>query len=322
MAAITYSKQYDSFLTSTTDIIAGKIPTESVWDDNKLFHYLKKSGNYISSSGGNDYVENVQFGKNGTASGHAPSAGLNNTIGDEFTRVRFEQANYTVQTRVSGFEFRSNADPYALFNLIDERLKSAAMEMEDIIATDQYSTGDGTDYKFLGIQTAIADVPTTTSCGGVPTSELAWRNQYDSSAISFATDGEDKMQEMYMKCTVKGFGSPDLIITDRAGWTRYAKALRKDGRLLAPLEGKGNSGFDTLRFGKADVVWDVKCPANHWYYLNTKAMKYRYLSKADFILEGPLLDISQDAKFWRIIHNGQWTINSRRCLGVQSNVAD
>jgi hypothetical protein len=154
-------------------------------------------------------------------------------------------------------------------------------------------------------------------------SALAINGSNDTGAQSFANfcsttsgvaEGIKAMTQMYQSCTV-GSDSPDVIVTSPVLYSAYETALQANKRWEGSAK-EGDAGFESLRFKGASVFFDSAVPAGHMYFLNTKYLDFKVMSKRNFSFENFKPMETKDGIQARLFWMGQLTTSAPRYHGL------
>ena len=77
-----------------------------------------------------------------------------------------------------------------------------------------------------------------------------------------------------------------------------------------------DAGFEALRFHNADVIFDENCPANRMYFLNTRAICFNFHRDQMFKVGEKEKQFGQEKYAWPITAMCNFSVRSRRDLGV------
>jgi hypothetical protein len=316
--ATSFTREYDDFVTSTLDLWCNTKFQNNVFDDIPLFKWLTAKGRAIPAAGGNEIVEPVMLSTNSTAKAYSEYEDLDVTPQDAGTAAFYPWARYAVTVAISGDERDRNTSKQAIIDLLQGKMEQAELSMSDLMSQDLFSTKAGTDGKSLiGLRAMIAAAPSSTSVGRIATSETAWRNQTDTGAYTFSTDGERLWSAMFNNCTNHGT-QPDLIVTTKAIHEKYEQELRDRGSLVVGGLAVGDGSYKGFEFKGVPVIWDRDCPTNFAFFLTSKRLKYRYHPGRHFKLTEAKTPANKDATYWQIIERCQLTTNDRSVLGQMS----
>lgn len=256
--------------------------SDNVSDNTALLMRLKEKGNNRLISGGRTIVEELEYAENSTYKRYSGYETLDISPSDVFTAAEFNWKQAAVAVTISGLEGLQNNGSEAVIDLLESRIKNAERTMINNLSADVYSDGTADGGKQIGgLQSLIADDPTTGTVGGINRATYSfWQNQtYDFSDES-ATPGSDTIQTamntLYLECS-RNKDRPDLIVADDVYFRYYWESLQANQRFTN--ESMAAAGFDNLKFMGADVVFDGgqggDCPASHMYFLNTDYIKFK-----------------------------------------------
>jgi len=206
-----------------------------------------------------------------------------------------------------------------VFDLLDAKTMQLKEGLMYTLNSDMYSTGAASN-QINGLQYWF-----TTSTGTVAGINDAintwWQNKYATSAGSFASNGRDKMRQMYNDCS-KGMNqeAPTHVMTTQTVYEAFEKSLDSAERLTLAASGpdKVNVGVQKLTFKGMEVGWDAMCPSGYMYFLNlrNRMLQWNVLAANDF-KAGPFVRPANQrarAAIWSV--KGNITCTARRRFGV------
>lgn len=298
---------------------------DSVTNNNALLYFFKKFGRLgllgegnvkmgsIETRGGGKQIEEDLSIKENSNVGFVA---YNETVGTDAVDV-LQQAIFDWKfcygnAVLYGAEIDMASDSkYRKHKLVENIVLNAEETMVNKIGEALFNTAD-TD-SITGIPLLIADNGLGT-VGGIDASTYAkWQNQYQNVADLTASALQLGMAELYRKCT-RGKSAPDLIVTTPALYGLFESGLTPQQRFTT---GKlADAGFEALKFHGADVIFDENCPANRMYFLNTRAMAFNFHSDRMFKVGSMEKLFGQEKYAWPITSMCNFSVRSRRDLGV------
>lgn len=162
--------------------------------------------------------------------------------------------------------------------LVTEVKEVAEASMINAIGEALWNTADSDS--LVGFPAMITDDGTTTGAGavgGLSTDTYAnWKNQYQNVAVSH-TPAEllAAMGTLYRKCKV-GADAPDLILVGDALYGEIEAGMVAQQRYVRSEKAQkmADTGFECLSYKGAVIIYDENCPANHMYFINTRAIGF------------------------------------------------
>lgn len=319
------SPNVSEIITTTLESRSGKL-ADNMLDNNALLARLRSKGKVKPFSGGRKIYQELEYNDNGTVQAYSGFDTLDVSPSDVFTAAEFDIKQYSVAITASGLELLQNAGKEQVIDLLESRISNAEKSLLNRIAADIY--GDGTSYggKVIGgLQLLVADAPTSGTVGGINRATWSfWQNQvYDASADGGAATSAANIQayfnSLYLECS-RGKDMPDLIVCDNAHFKFYWSSLQALQR-FGPDSDVAKLGFQTLKFMKADVVFDGgqggNCPASHTYMLNTDYIHWRPHTQRNFVPIGAdRFSVNQDAMVKLLGFAGNLTVSNCALQGV------
>lgn len=310
------SPNLTEIVTTTLRNRRGKL-ADNVLNHNALLRRLNERGNVQMESGGRTLIEEIEYAENSTFKYYSGYEELDIGASDVFTSAEYNWKQAATVVAISGLERRQNSGKEQSIRLLDRRLKNAEKTLMNNLSTGVYSDGTGSSGKQIGgLQSLVADDPTTGSVGGIDRSSFTfWRNGlYDFSVESVtpsATTIQSSMNEAWLR-VVRGSDKPNFIAFGTTYYQFFWNSLQAIQRIASDTE--ANSGFQTLSYygpgGRADVFHDDGIAATKGYFLNTDFIFWRVHRDANM---EPLSDresINQDATVVPIIFMGNMTMSN------------
>ncbi len=296
---------------------------DNVSENNALLNRLKDKKNIRPITGGSKILEELEYGA-GDAVWYSGYDTITYSPKQLFTSAEYQLKLCAVPVAVSGEELLKNMGKEQVLDLFEKRIDNAVKTMKNQMAKSIYSDGTGSNGKEIGgLGLLVADAPTSGTVGGINRATAGnefWRNKSTSTALTPDNIAQE-MNKMYLSLT-RGTDKPDLIVTDDALYSLYEQSLLPQQRFTDPKI--ADSGFSTLKFKGADVIYDggqgAHCPENHMYFLNTDYLYLRPHKERDMkVIEGSRLAINQDAMYKIIGWAGNLTMSNAALQGVLIN---
>lgn len=313
-------------ITTTLRNRTGKL-ADNVSENNGLLSRLKKRGTIQTFDGGRSIVQELEYAENSTFKRYSGAETLNISASDVFTAAEFDIKQAAVAVTINGLEELQNSGENALIQLLSSRIKNAERTMMNNIAADVYSDGTADGGKQInGLQTLVADTPTSGTVGGINRATWTfWRNQYfsaasDGGAAATSANIQSYMNRLYLS-TSRGADMVDLIVADNNYFRLYWESLQSIQRIKSEEGGDFSALGPSLKFNKADVIYDGgiggNAPTNRMYFLNTNYIHFRPHSKRNFVpLEGDRFGINQDAMVKLMVFAGNMTLSNAQLQGI------
>ncbi len=318
------SPNLSEIVTTTLRNRSGKA-ADNITNNNALLARLKKKGSIMPVSGGRTIVQELEYAQNGTYQRYAGYQVLNIQPSDVFTAAEFDWKQAAVAVTWNGLEIDvQNTGKEQIIDLLEGRIKNAEKTFANNLNYDLFSNGtaDG-GLQIGGLQSLIADAPTTGVVGGIDRSQWAfWRNvKYsgvtDGGGAVSSTNIQQYMNNLWL-LTKRQSDTVDLIIADNTYFQLYWQSLQSIQRITSNKQGE--AGYMDLQYMGADVVPDggvgAACPASHMYFLNTDYIKYRPSSKRNMVPLETVGSINQDASVRLIVWAGNLTLSNAQLQGV------
>ena len=272
-----------------------------------------KMGSIETRSGGKQIEEDISI----TENSNVGFVAYNETVGtdavDVLNQAIFDWKYCYGNAVLYGAEIDMAADSkYRKHKLVENIVLNAEETMVNKIGEALFNTSDADSID--GLPKLITDDGTGTVGGISTTTYPNWKNKFKNVAANPAASVLLKsMAELYRDCT-RGKSSPDIIVTTPALYSLFESALTPQQRFTTSK--LADAGFEALKFHGADVIFDENCPANRMYFLNTKAMAFNFHRDQMFKVGKMEKLFGQEKYAWPVTAMCNFSVRSRRDLGV------
>lgn len=306
---------------------------DNVTNNNALLYYFKnfgklglygkskeKTGSIETKNGGKQIEEDVSILSNSNVGFVAYNETVPTAAVDVLNHAVFDWKYAYGNAVLYDAQILSNADSkYRKHKLVEEVINNAEATMVNVIGAGLWNSSDADSIN--GIPALITDTGASVAgsplgaIGGILTTAYAgWANQFVNLAKNpTAADLLNAMGNLYRKCS-RGASTPDLIVTNPDTYGLFESALTSQQRFTNPK--LADAGFESLKFHGATVIFDQNAPANRVYFLNTKAMAFNVHAKANFAVGEMEKLYGQQQYCWGLKFMGNFSVRSRRDLGV------
>jgi hypothetical protein len=185
---------------------------------------------------------------------------------------------YYVNVTAYGTDNVLNRGPEAAMSYVESKLVNAAGRMAELLATDLWLDGQGTDSTAIsldGLEAAIDDGTTFPTYGGITRTDIATGSNVGINAYvaTLATLTLAGVQTAYGSAW---FGNEhvDLIPVTQAVWDIFWSKIQPQQRFLEESSDVAKIGFQAMRYNGASLVVDQYMPAGLMYGLNTKYIQF------------------------------------------------
>ena len=332
MAYLSTTVNWDSIRSLTNPKVAEKI-ADNITRRIPLFYFLNKMGNKENEQGGYNYMTPV-FKELQTAQAYTGTSVLNTIEADPVTTAIYERKQVTVPIVITGTKMLQNSgsNPEAIVDYLAMMVETAEESLKDGLSnqsTGIFSANGESDLGVTGLQNIIADSTTTGTVGGLSRATYSfWRQQTDSVATGFNTDGLASMSNLFYAC-VRGDESPTVIIMNRATYINFNRTLTYTNGTQSPLQFqvqgptvKGDIAFEHTYFHGVPTMFDDYCPDQRAYFLNLKYMKLLVAGERDISMRDFITPADQDALVGRIYWAGNLICSNLARQGVLQGLPD
>lgn len=279
---------------------------------------LKAQGNIETEDGGLTIATPLDYAANGTYQRYSDWDLLNISASDVISSAEYQWRQVAINVVASGRELRINSGKNQIFNLAKARMKNAMRTFNNNFSADLYSAGTLSN-QINGLQAIVADTNTNT-VGGIDASAFTfWQNKVlDASDISVtpsATTIEGSLMLPLWLQLDRGDGdAPDLIVMDNVYYQYFENSQVSLKRYNDST--KATAGMNSLKYKKADVIFDANIPSNHAYVLNTQYLKLVVHKDANMEVMDELKPVNQDGVVIPILWMGNLVCSNRAQQGV------
>jgi hypothetical protein len=329
MAVPSISRDYDTIFTTTWDERRKELQ-DNIFQSHPLFEKLVKTR--VNGSGNRVQIP-LRYKKSTT--GKQLTSDM-----DTFTPERKEVATMGDDKWVIGgdslaiafADLKRNSGKNKFFNFLNVQIDNLFDSEEERLQVLFWKASPVADQDPNSIPSLFNTAGTGTVHQIVSGTETWWQNQFKSSVGSFATNGRDKMKQLYnLTNKTKQSSMIDCIFTDATGFENFEAILEARERIdIGNSQNDANLGFGGLKWKGAKVYWDPflatgeggpsTATDGRWYFLNTKFL-HLYVCDGAWMEESPLLEaydqLAYAKKLWSMF---QLMCSARRKFGVMSGV--
>ena len=299
---------------------------DNVTNNNALLYFFKKfgklglvgegnvkMGSIETRSGGKQIEEDISIKENSNVGFVAYNETVGTDAVDVLNQAIFDWKYCYGNAVLYGAEIDMAADSkYRKHKLVENIVLNAEETMVNKIGEALFNTSDADSID--GLPKLITDNGAGTVGGISTTTYPLWANKYKNVAANpTASVLLQSMAELYRDCT-RGKSSPDIIVTTPALYSLFESALTPQQRFTNSK--LADAGFEALKFHGAEVIFDESCPANRMYMLNTKAIVFNFHKDQMFKVGKMEKLFGQEKYAWPITAMCNFSVRSRRDLGV------
>lgn len=294
-----------------------------VSNSNAILFLMKKKGQFKKFSGPT-IRERLLYAESGTYTRYSGYQFLNPAPAELMNDAEFTPKLAAVSVTLSGEDILQNSGSNQLMDIMETHIEAAETELQDRFVEDIH--GDGTAANQIGgLQLAIPTDPTAGTYAGISRVDNAiWRTTtYDAnsdfSGITAVTSATIKtIMDNIMIERSRGQKGPDCVMMSQEHYLAYTAATVAIQRIQDENE-LGKLGFTNLKYygaGKSvDVVLEggigSAMPANTTYFLDTKALTFRFHPDRNFVkFGGKQMPVNQDAMVQHIGFYGNLTLKN------------
>lgn len=318
---------YGDILSTTIQLLQDDI-VDQISNNNALLFELKSRDQIKTFDGGPKIVQPLEYAENGTYQRYQGYEQLDISPSQVFTAAEYLIKQVAISVSMSGLEMIQNSGKSQMKDLMEARLKNARNTLDNNFEVDLWSAGTASGGKQIGgLQSLIADLPTSGTVGGISRSSYSWwQNQY----YRGVTDGGAAVStaniQLYMKRLLNKLfiakERPTVILSDGTFYNYFWESLVAIQRFQSDQKNNmASAGFDSVLFESIPVVncagLGAACPANHMYFVNGKYLYLRPFKGRQFTELNPTRhSVNQDAEVRLIAWAGNLTLSNGRKQGV------
>ena len=185
---------------------------------------------------------------------------------------------YYVNITLFGTDNVLNRGPEAAMSYVETKMVNAAGRMAELLGTDIFLDGQGTDSSSIqldGLEASIDDGTNFPVYGGITRSDIgAGANVGINSFINTVPAlALANVQQAY-GATWFGHEHIDLVATTQPVWDIFWSKIQPQQRFMEESTDVAKIGFQSMRFNGASVTVDQYCPAGKMFGLNTKYLQF------------------------------------------------
>lgn len=266
---------YDDLTSKTNKFIVPRMVDE-VYKSSPLFTRLR-TRNMERFEGGQTIRHPIMYAK---LKGGAFTRGgsFDTSYVQTDTALEVNVKYYYVNCTLYGVDNVLNRGAEAAMSLVESKMVNASGRMADLLGTDIFLDGQGTNSTALqldGLQASVDDGTNYVSYGGVTRTDIASGANagINSYYVSLPTLTLAGVQTAY---GASWFGREhvDLIVSPQAVWDILWNKIQPQQRFREESSDVAKIGFQSLRFNNSSVTVDQLCPTGFMFGLNTKFIQF------------------------------------------------
>jgi len=358
---------YDALLSTTLRSYRSKL-ADNITRGNKFVSFLRENGRFKKQSGGERVAVPLMHAQNNTADIYSGYGLLDTTPQDGITTAFYPWSQMSVSITISGLEKKQNKGEAKILDLLQAKTMQAEVSLKELLnnclvsGRITASSANGQFFAAIGRMDSGATAPLplpvlidsnpsrSVSVGNINGATYSfWQNQ----TIDGSTTGStattfiglrNEINKVYNRCSKGVGGSPDLMLSDQAGWETYWLSMTQNERYLVDSKKTLDvlGGSDALKFRGATWFWDENVPdvettatvvaigpsaatgtdtLSSIFFINTQTFEYIVESDTDMDTTPFLRPENQDASVAQVLWMGQVCVNNRRKNGVLSGIS-
>jgi|SRR5579872_1325124 len=186
---------------------------------------------------------------------------------------------YYVNVTLFGTDNMLNRGPEAAMSLVESKMVNAAGRMADLLGTDIWLDGQGTNSSTLavdGFQASIDDGGNFATYGGITRSDIASGSNVGINAYQVGSIGALSLSQVQTAYGACWFGREhiDLIACTQPIWDIMWNKIQPQQRFREESSDVAKIGFQSMRFNGASLTVDQLIPSGFMFGLNTKFLQF------------------------------------------------
>lgn len=186
---------------------------------------------------------------------------------------------YYVNCTLFGTDNVLNRGPEAAMSLVESKMVNASGRMADLLGTDMFLDGQGTNSSSIaldGLDAAIDDGTNYASYGGITRADIASGANAGINSYFLGSVGTMALGQVQTAYGATWFGREhvDLMIMTQAIWDILWNKIQPQQRFREESSDVAKIGFQSMRFNGASATVDQLCPTGFLYLLNTKFIQF------------------------------------------------
>ena len=325
----TPSSTFTEMVTTTLRNVGDSI-TDNVSEHNALLRRMKSKGNIQTLSGGYEIQEPLEYAENGTYQRYSGYEQLDTSASDVLTSAKYDWQQIALHVTASGKEIRMNSGKEAMKKLVKARKKNALNTAANNMSIDIYSDG-ALSNQVNGLANLIQTNGQGTVGGIDSSTQTWWRNQFKemtgtnlaaSPSAANAVSMKADMNALWLALN-RGIDKPDVIVMTHDFYALYELGEQQLQRYSDADMAK--SGFNTLKYKSADVVFDDNTnfgtTDEKAYFINTNYLYLFQHRDAQWSMDDEKKPVNQDAIVVPLYWMGNMACTNRSLQGVLFDAA-
>lgn len=267
---------YDDLTSKTNKFIVPRMVDE-VYKSSPLFTRLR-TRNMERFEGGSSIRHPIMYAKL-KGGPFTRGASFDTSYVQTDTALEVNVKYYYVNITLFGVDNVLNRGPEAAMSLVESKMVNAAGRMADLLGTDLFLDGQGTNSSSIaldGLDASIDDGSNYTSYGGITRTDISSTANTGINAYflgSIGTLALSNVQTAYGACWF-GREHIDLMVSPQAVWDILWNKIQPQQRFREESSDVAKIGFQSMRFNGASLTVDQLCPTGKLWGLNTKFMQF------------------------------------------------
>jgi hypothetical protein len=267
---------YDDLTSKTNKFIVPRMVDE-VYKSSPLFTRLR-SKNMERFEGGTSIRHPIMYAK--LKGGPFTRGGsFDTSYVQTDTALEVNVKYYYVNVTLFGIDNVLNRGPEAAMSLVEAKMVNASGRMADLLGTDLFLDGQGTNSTSIaldGLQASVDDGSNFTSYGGITRTDISSSASSGINAYVVNSVGTLSLGAVQTAYGSSWFGREhvDLIVTTQPVWDIFWNKIQPQQRFREESSDVAKIGFQAMRYNGSSVTVDQLCPTGFMFGLNTKFIQF------------------------------------------------
>lgn len=267
---------YDDLTSKTNKFIVPRMVDE-VYKSSPLFTRLR-TRNAEKFEGGTSIRHPIMYAKlKGGA--FTRGASFDTSYVQTDTALEVNVKYYYVNVTLFGVDNVLNRGPESAMSLVEGKMVNAAGRMADLLGTDIFLDGQGTNSSSIamdGLDASIDDGSNYASYAGITRTDISATANTGINSYVVNSQGTltlAAVQTAYGSCWF-GREHIDLLVMPQTVWDILWNKIQPQQRFREESTDVAKIGFQSMRFNGASATVDQLCPAGKIWGLNTKFIQF------------------------------------------------
>lgn len=294
-----------------------KTMVDNIFKDNVLLNHIMANGGVEYEDGGRQIVVPLMYGENDTVMPFSGTDLLDVTPQEGIDAATYDWKMYNVAVAFSKEDELKNKGKSAVIKLLKKKIMQAEMSLKSRLNEDLFDGTESNSKEITGLSTIMDN--TSTTYGNIDGTTYTWWQAFVDSTAEVLSIADIRTGRNTVNLG-EGGGKCSIMVTSQELHEKYEGLLTATIQ-MNPTKSKetkrlGDAGYSALEFAGVPVVFDERCPADRWYFLNTTNMKLTIHKDANFEVIEKAEPANQHVSISHIMVMLNTTVDRRASLGM------